>query len=112
QITQKSSLAVSANGGPFTSIDTSKLLPGVQGASIQNVVATGEKLYVNLTYTGCAGQQCYAIVSSADGGKTWTHVSNLGSVELVGVATSTFYGRMPDAQNGLKVPAGTEVTST
>ncbi len=91
-------LKVSANGGAFASIDLSTLLPGAQNVSIGSVVASGTKLYLNLTYTGCSSQNCLAIVASGDGGKTWTPVPNQSSIQLMAVAAYTLYGQAPDPQ--------------
>lgn len=111
---QKSSLAVSANGGSFTSIDTTKLLPGAQKLGIVSVVATADKLYVNLSSQQCGSlATCAAVVSavvaSSDGGKTWTQVPNQSNIQLVDVFGDTLYGQAPDPQNP---KSHIEITST
>jgi len=92
-------LTVSANGGPFTSIDLSTLLPGAQNVSIRSAVASGSKLYLNITYNDCSPQNCQAIVASGDGGKTWTQVPNQSSIKLAYVVGAALYGQMTDSQD-------------
>lgn len=96
---QKSSLQVSANGGAFTSIDLSSLLPGAQGLNIQGAVGSSDTVYLNLSYTGCSAQTCQAIVASSDGGQHWTQIPNQSTIALVAVLGNTLYGHAPDAQN-------------
>ncbi len=95
---QNNSLQASANGGPFTSIDPNGLVPGAQNLAIGSAVASGTKLYLNLTYNGCSSQNCQAIVASGDGGKHWTQIPNESDIQLMYVSGSTLYGQAPDPQ--------------
>src|SRR5262249_18331948 len=90
---QHSFLKVSANGGPFASINLTRLLPGAQNISIASAVASATRLYLNLTYTGCSSEKCQAIVASGDGGNTWTQVPNQSSIQLAYVVGTRLYGQ-------------------
>jgi hypothetical protein len=93
---QSSFLKVSANGGPFASLDLNWLLPGAQNVSIASAVVSSTTLYLNLTYSGCpaAAQACLTIVASRDGGKTWSQASNQAGIRLVYVVGNTLYGQV------------------
>lgn len=92
---QQGFLEVSADGSTFTAIDPNALVPGASGEFIQQVVAGGSSVYITLAYNGCSSTQgCTAVVASADGGKTWTRVSNTFNFHVVWVAGSTLYGEV------------------
>lgn len=95
---QSSFLTASANGGPFTSINVSTLLPGAQDVSVGSVVAGGTTLYLNLTYSGCSSPTCQAIVASGDGGKTWAQIPNQSNIQLQAVEGTTLYGQITGVQ--------------
>jgi hypothetical protein len=95
---QSGFLTVSANGGPFTSIDPSWLVPGAQNIAIRSAIGTSDHLYLNLGYTGCSAQNCQAIVASGDGGKHWTQIPNQSSIQLMAVAANMLYGQAPNPQ--------------
>lgn len=99
---QHGSLQVSANSGPFTSIDPSTLLPSAQNTSITSVVAASKTIYLTLGYNGCSAQNCWGIMASSDGGKTWSQVPNKDSIMLQAVVGGTLYGQM---QSGPDVTA-------
>jgi hypothetical protein len=103
---QSGFLKVSANGGAFTLIDPNTLLSSTQGVSIEGAVATSDKLYLNIGYNGCSLQNCWAIMASANGGQTWTQISNKSSILLIDMVGGTLYGQM---ENG---PTATPVVSS
>lgn len=89
---QQGFLKVRVNGGAFTSIDESKLLSGAQSVLIESAVASATKVYLNISYNGCASQNCEAIVASGDGGQTWTRIPNQSAIFVSAIVGSTLFG--------------------
>jgi len=105
---QQNFLEVSAGGGAFTSIDTHALLPSAQHLGIEGTVVSGDRLYLNLSYS-CGGvQSCQAIVASGNGGKSWTQIPNQSKIQLMAVAGNLLYGVVPASPSAVQ----TEMTTS
>ncbi|HEY7985052.1 MAG TPA: hypothetical protein VID73_12830 [Ktedonobacterales bacterium] len=89
---QAASLQVSANGGAFTPLDASTLVPGMTGLSLVSALAAGTTLYLNLS-ASCA-HDCPYIVATSDGGKTWKRIPNQSSLYLTDVEGNVLYASL------------------
>jgi len=97
---QQGFLQVSANGGAFRPLDRNALVPGGHDVHISSAIAEGTKLYLSFDYNGCSLSECFAIVTSGDGGKTWTQASNTFAVQLLFVVGGTMYGQVRNPLDG------------
>lgn len=105
---QQNFLEVSAGGGAFTSMDTHALLPSAQDLGIEGTVVSGDRLYLNLSYS-CGGvRSCQAIVASGNGGKSWTQIPNQSKIQLMAVAGNLLYGVVPASPSAVQ----TEMTTS
>ncbi|HEV2235325.1 MAG TPA: sialidase family protein [Ktedonobacterales bacterium] len=91
---QAPALQVSVNGGAFTPVDLSTLMPGSPHPSIGNALASSDTLY--LTLQGQCSPNCTALVATSDGGKTWQHLANPLNLVLDAVAGSALYAHAFD----------------
>ena len=94
---QPGSIQVSANGGTFTQIDMSTLLPGVQSVGLVGATASSDRVYLTVQHSDCAAP-CISIVASADGGKTWTQIPNQSNIQLNYAQGMTLYGTVMSVQ--------------
>lgn len=94
----QSTLQVSDKGGPFTPIDVDTLLPGAHNSTILGAVASGTRLYLNLSRSDCSTSTCISVVASADGGQTWTQIPNQPNIEVEAVSGNTLFGTSADDQ--------------
>jgi hypothetical protein len=89
---QHGSFQVSADGGQtFAPIDLATLAPGQQNVGVLTGVASAAKIYLTIGYSGC-GTGCMATASSADGGRTWTHVPTQSQIILGSIQGNYLYG--------------------
>lgn len=91
------SLQVSMNGGPFTTIPLSSIAPGESDVFLTSAVAAAGAVYLNVQTKACQSP-CSILLTSANGGASWTKVPNQGNVLLQFVQGNTFYGNVMNGQ--------------
>jgi hypothetical protein len=91
---QQATLQVSVNGGAFTPVDLSALVPNDPTLSIGTALVSGDTYY--LTLIGQCAPDCTVLVATADGGKTWRHLANPQQLVLEAAADSALYARVYD----------------
>jgi BNR/Asp-box repeat protein len=91
------SLEVSMNGGPFTSIPLSGIVPGESDVFLTSAVATADTVYLNVQTKGCQSP-CDILLASSNGGASWAKIPNSGNVLLQFVQGNTFYGNVLNGQ--------------
>ncbi|HEY7343001.1 MAG TPA: hypothetical protein VH591_19160 [Ktedonobacterales bacterium] len=90
-------LRVSNNGGPFTPLGLSTILPGEADVYLTSMVAASDTLYLNLQTKACQSP-CNILVASSNGGASWTKAPDDGDIFLEQVVGNSFYGRVLGSQ--------------
>ncbi len=90
-------LEVSNNGGAFTPIALSNILPGETDVYLTSTVATADTFYLNVQTKACQSS-CGILLASSNGGASWSKIPNNGNVLLEQVVGNTFYGSVLDNQ--------------
>ncbi len=96
----RNTLAVSANGGPFTQIAISAIAPGAQQVALTRAVVTANTLYLNVQTDACQSP-CDILLASSNGGASWRRIPNSGHVLLEQVQGNALYGEVADGQPSL-----------
>jgi hypothetical protein len=86
-----STLQVNANGGGFVTIPLGGLIAGEPNPFLSGGLAGGNTYYLNIQTNACQSP-CNTVLTTTDGGASWSKLPNNGNIFLDAVVGNTLFG--------------------